>query len=215
MFSLAGLGFASAGQTVDKTTDWFTIAVQPSGDGAPPLFLSRRPGGVTLEPYVSGDASQMWTTVADFYPGLSPVTSDSGIGIDFGALLGCLAHALSGGCPFSVTVGTPAAKLVNREAGTCLVGNSSATTTAKCGTTRQTWYVTADRSGSGLGNLSTGGGCLTSGPAGRNANFHTVGVIRCGRGIEAWRQAFVVQLVDQLSCQTVPSHICFGNGKQP
>ena len=91
---------------------------------APPLFLTNDFDGVMLERYRSGDVTQMWTTVDVDYPTIPRVTSSSGV--DIGGVFGCLAHVLSGGCPFSVTVGV-VAKVVNRAGGGALC--SALTTT--------------------------------------------------------------------------------------
>lgn len=203
----------AAPQLVDRSTKWYTIGVPPASDGARPLFLTRHQNGVDFEPYISGDAGQMWTTVADFYPGAAPVTSDSGI--DIGAVLACLGNGWHG-CGFSVSI--PAIKVVNREGGPsgCLIAPMSGAMTAKCGTSgnllKQEYWRMSAAGDNGSGVLTSAGGCLTAAPASaRNLNLRTVAGARCGRG----EQEFVVQLVDELACKTGPWQICFVNGNQP
>ena len=164
LFSIAGAASASAFDMVAKHTDWFTITVQQSSPDAPPLFLTRHGNSVALEPYISGDAAQMWTTAADFYPHTAPVTSDSGI--DLSGLLSCLTHARSG-CPFQVSVRLPVVKIVNRESQGCLVASGSGANTVKCGATQSLWGITPDSNGDGFGTISNGADCLTSGSARR------------------------------------------------
>jgi hypothetical protein len=211
---IAVLGLSAPAQAFDQKTQWFTMMVKQASDSAPPLFLTNDSDGVMLERYRSGDVTQMWTTVDVDYPTIPRVTSSSGV--DIGGVFGCLAHVLSGGCPFSVTVGV-VAKVVNRASGGCLVfGPHYYAITKPCLVNSpnegyQLWRVvspansfTSFRGSSGDGN------CLASQASARTHEGLRAVADGCNKTAPGGSTLFVLQLAADLTCKTDRYfHICF------
>jgi hypothetical protein len=212
-----GLAVAAPAK-VDVKTKWYTIAVQPTSSSGT-LFLTNEVNGPVFEPYRSGDVTQMWTTVQDFYPNSAPVTSDSGI--DFGDIVGgvtgmldCLAH-WPPECGFNVSIQIPPVKIVNRAGVGCLILNSSKALMTTClssgnGMKQQRWFISPDRSGEA--KLSTNTGCLTT-AKGRDPKLLAPFGASCTKTPPGSQQLFVLQLAADLQCKTGYWQICFVDGQ--
>jgi hypothetical protein len=200
------LAFASIAEAFDQTTRWYSLNVETAPNGRP-LFLTNTPDGVKLQPYRSGDPTQMWAIVQPDYP-TAPAVTGSGIGPS-----DCI--STSGiGCPFAGHASV-LTRIVNRGSGGCLLFQGSGASTSTCTTlnaktaAKQKWQYLR---GAASETFFTAHRCLTAVSSRYDPDNLAVAPSDCHG--DAWITYFAIQMSGEISCHTDwPYNLCFVEGQ--
>ncbi len=195
---VALFGLASEAMAVDQSTHWYTLNIQSTPD-AQPLFLTNTSEGVKLQPYRSGDPTQMWALVQPDYPTAPAVTGE-------GPPIGFFCSIDEGGCEFRGGAGAPI-RIVNRASGGCLLFAGSVAKTSPCVNTKpktaaaQKWqYFLRDQFATGVGEtLVSAGACLVALPNKYDPLDRVAASGKCKGNPDS---RFIPQLAAELSCRT-------------
>ena len=181
---------ASAAEAFDQKTNWYSLNVSSPPNGKP-LFLTNTSQGVRLQPYGSGDPSQMWTTVWPDYPNAPAVEGN------FDLFTG--ADATSGSYPI---------RIVNRASGGCLTAQGTNVVSAPCtkgALNKQLWRPYG-------GALINSGRYLTAVSGRYDPENLAVNVANSGG--PAWIYNYAEHVSAELTCHTNWSwNLCFVQGK--